>query len=106
MDYDMLNNPFNMSSYMNEISQGVPIGITVTSMNAEHFTPNKIVKMAFDNSESMKLYSGLYNIHSADFIYIKTNKPARRYNCFGHVILKLVNKHEGFDKDYAPKKES
>lgn len=106
LDYDMLNNPFNMSSYMNEISQGVPIGITVTSMNAEHFTPNKIIKMAFDNTESMKLYSGLYSIHSADFIYIKTNKPAKRYNCFGHVILKLVNKHEGFDKDYSPKKES
>ena len=105
LDYDMLNNPFNMSSYMFEKTPGVPLTIPITSMNPEHFTPNKIVKLGFDTTESQKLYSGLYNIKSVTFVYKQTDgNPSKRMNAFGHAIIELMNKHEGLDKDYEPKK--
>lgn len=102
LDYDMLNNPFNMSSYMNDISEGVPISFVMQSVNVENFTPNKIIKMTFDTSESQKLYSGLYNIKSAEFVYSRVQNSAKVYNCYGHVGLTLVNKHEGYDSTYIP----
>lgn len=105
LDYDMLNNPFNMSSYMFEKTPGVPISLAVTSMSPEHFTPNKIVKLSFDTGESNKLYAGLYSIQSASFVYRQTqSNPAKRFSAFGHAVLVLANKQEGFDKDYEPKK--
>lgn len=103
VDYDMLNNPYNMSSFMFEGSKGVPISFMVHSMNEEHFSPNKIIKMSFDTQETMKLYSGLYSIQSAVFVY-KQNEanPAKVFNAIGHVALSLCNKQEGYDKDYKP----
>lgn len=102
VDYDMLNNPFNMSSLMAEKSIGVPITIGLQNVNVNHFRANKMVKLNFDTPESKKLYSGLYNIKSATFYYTGTSNPSMRYNTHGSVLLTLCNKTEGFDKDYEP----
>jgi len=105
LDYDMLNNPFNMSSYVFEKTPGVPLTIPIASMNPEHFSPNKIIKLGFDNTESQKLYSGLYNIHSVTFIYRQTEgNPSKVFSAFGHAIVTVMNKQEGYDKNYEPKK--
>ena len=106
LDYDMLNNPFNMSSYVFERSQGVPLTIPIQSMNPEHFSPNKIIKLGFDTTESQKLYSGLYNIRSVSFIYRQTDgNPMKTMNAYGHAIITVMNKQEGYDKDYEPEKK-
>ena len=80
LDYDMLNNPYNMSSYVFEESQGVPISFAIMNMNPEHFTPNKNFRMVFDTPESNKLYGGIYNISAIEIEYRATNHPTKRYN--------------------------
>lgn len=103
IDYDMLNNPYNMSSYIAGTTIGVPIAFTLTGINCEHFSPNKRVRVNFDTPESKKLYVGTYNISSATFIYSTTKEPQRRFDTFGHVVLTLINKTDGFDKNYENK---
>lgn len=103
VDYDMLNNTYNMDSHMAEKSIGVPITIGLQNVNCTHFRANKTIKLNCDTPESKKLYSGLYNIYSATFYYIGSSHPGRRYLTTGNVLLKLCNKTEGFDKDYEPK---
>lgn len=102
VDYDMLNNPYNMSSTMYEKSIGVPITVGLQNVNLTHFRANKIIKVNMDTPESKKLYAGLYNIQSAIFYFKTLNNPSKRYSTYGHVLLKLCNKQEGFDKDYSP----
>ena len=102
LDYDMLNNPYNMSSYVYEESKGVPISFLLKNVNPDHFTPNKIVKMDFDTQEDIKLHAGLYNIETAVFIYMSSNNKTKRYNAFSSVVLQLCNKQEGYDFDYTP----
>lgn len=103
IDYDMLNNPYNMSSYIAKTSIGVPVAFNLTGINCEHFSPNKRVRLNLDTPESRKLYSGTYNISAATFIYYTTNEPNKRFDTFGHVLLSLINKTDGFDKDYKIK---
>src|SRR5574344_184985 len=103
VDYDMLNNPFNMSSFMYENSQGVPIAFTLVGVNSKHFSPNKNIKISFDTPESNKLYSGIYNIKSANYVFSTLNRPNARFRTFGHVTLTLFNKQDGYDKDYDVK---
>ena len=100
VDYDMLNNPYNMSSYMYEQAMGVPIMFNLTSVNIKNFAPNKNVRVIFDNVQSNKLYGGTYNIKSAQFIFKTLNEPGNRSRTFGHVILELCNKTDGHDQDY------
>ena len=102
-DYDMLNNNFNMSSYMYETTPGIEIGFALTAVNCEHFTPNKRIKLNLDSPESKKLYSGIYNIKEACFIDKTTSKVGEEFMTWGHCTLKLCNKTDGFDKDYSPK---
>lgn len=100
LDYDMLNNPFNMSSIMHEQSIGVPINFMLKSVNCHHFTPNKNLQINFTTPQSRKLYAGIYNIANVDFIYTTAARPSARFTTFGHAVLTVVNKIEGFDKDY------
>lgn len=103
LDYDMLNNPFNMNSFVYEKTPGVTLVFAITSMNPEHFTPNKLIKLGFDTPESQKLYSGVYNIQSVTFVYEQTKaNPNKRFSAFGHAILTLTNKHLGYDEVYTP----
>lgn len=102
LDYDMLNNPYNMSSYVFEESQGVPISFAIMNMNPEHFTPNKNFRMVFDTPESNKLYGGIYNISAIEIEYRTTNHPTKRYNTIASAVVTLCNKQEGYDKDYDP----
>lgn len=102
VDYDMLNNPLNMSSAMYEKSIGIPITIGLQNVNLTHFRANKIIKVNTDTPESKKLYAGLYNIHTAVFYFKTLNNPSKRYSTYGHVLLKLCNKTGGFDNDYSP----
>lgn len=103
MDYDMLNNPYNMTSYIAKTSVGVPVSFNLTGINCEHFTPNKRVRLRLDTLESEKLYAGTYNIASASFVYVTSESPRARFDTFGHVSLTLINKNDGFDKDYKVK---
>lgn len=105
LDYDMLNNPFNMQSEMYEQSKGVPVVFTLTNVNCKHFSPNKHVKLSMDLPASKKLYSGIYNIAGAEFVYTTIQKPNVKFSTYGHVMLTLCNKQEGFDKDYEPKED-
>lgn len=105
LDYDMLNNPFNMSSYMAEKSIGVPITFGLQMVNTEHFRPNMIISISTDTAESNKLYKGLYNIKSADFAYTVIPQPGKFFNSYASAFLTLCNKTEGYDKDYFPKSE-
>ena len=105
LDYDMLNNPFNMSSYMAEKSIGVPITFGLQMVNTEHFRPNMIISVSTDTAESNKLYKGLYNIKSADFAYTVIPQPGKFFNSYASALLTLCNKTEGYDKDYFPKSE-
>lgn len=103
LDYDMLNNPYNMSSYVFEESKGVPISFAIMNINPEHFTPNKNVKIIFDTPESNKLYSGVYNIESIEIVYEATKHPTKRYNTIASALITLCNKQDGYDKNYEPK---
>lgn len=105
VDYDMLNNQFNMNSYMYSTCLGVPISFMLTSVNYEDFTPNKRIKLNLDNPESRKLYSGLYNIARAKYYFNNTTKPGEEFMMFCHCNLTLVNKTDGYDKDYIPESE-
>ena len=104
VDYDMLNNPFNMSSYMFEQNIGVPVGFTLNSVDISHFTPNKNIKLAFDTPESNKLYSGIYNIKQATFIFNTLNQPNALFRTYGHVTLVLCNKSSQYDNSYTVQK--
>lgn len=103
MDYDMLNNPFNMSSYMAKTAIGVPVSFLLPRVNCEHFSPNKRVILKLDTPESRKLYEGTYNIASVTFIYENTRDPKRRFDTFCHAVVGLTNKTDGYDKDYEIK---
>lgn len=103
LDYDMLNNPYNMSSYAYEESKGVPITFLLPQVNPNHFKPNNIVKMKFDLPSDEKLYSGIYNIESVIFIYTASQNPLKRFSATANAILKLCNKQEGYDTEYYPK---
>jgi hypothetical protein len=102
IDYDMLNNPYNMSSYVYEDSKGVPITFSIAQINPTHFTPNKKIFMQFDSGSYNKLYSGIYNIESATFVYNRSPHATKKYNAFSGVVLTLCNKQEGLDKNYEP----
>ena len=99
-DYDMLNNAFNMSSYMYEKSLGVPISFVLTGINADHLSPNKNIRILCDTPESHKLYSGLYNIANVELVYENVSKQGKNFTTYCSAILKLVNKTEGYDEDY------
>lgn len=99
-DYDMLNNAYNMNSFMYEKSLGVTISFVLTGVNASHFTPNKNIRITCDTPESQKLYSGLYNISNVDLIYENTNRPGNFFTTYCHSVIKLVNKTDGYDADY------
>ena len=71
VDYDLLNNPFNMSSYMYEQSIGTVVNSNIAAINVKHFAPNKRVRLVLDSSESRKLYSGIYNIYRCQHVYNK-----------------------------------
>jgi len=105
VDYDMLNNPFNMSSFMHEKSIGVPITFGLEAINTEHFRPNMVINITTDTAESNKLYKGLYNIKSADFSYTVLGRPGKFFNAYASAAITLCNKTEGYDKDYEPKAE-
>ena len=100
-DYDMLNNPMNMSSFMYEKSLGVPISFVLSGINSSHFTPNKNIRITCDTPESHKLYSGLYNIANVDLVYENINKQGENYSTYCHAMIKLVNKTEGYDQNYT-----
>ena len=102
LDYDMLNNSFNMSSYMAERSIGVPITFVLQMVNTEHFRPNMLINVSTDTAESNKLYKGIYNIKSADFAYSVIPQPGKFFNTYATAAITLCNKIEGYDKDYAP----
>lgn len=102
LDYDMLNNAFNMSSYMAERSIGVPITFVLQMVNTEHFRPNMMISVSMDTAESNKLYKGLYNIKSADFSYIAVKEPGKLFNTYAAAAITLCNKIEGYDKEYEP----
>ena len=99
----MLNNPFNMSSYMAKTAIGVPVSFLLPRVNCEHFSPNKRVILKLDTPESRKLYEGTYNIASVTFIYENTRDPKRRFDTFCHAVVGLTNKTDGYDKDYEIK---
>ena len=103
MDYDMLNNPFNMSSYMAKTAIGVPVSFLLPRVNCEHFSPNKKVILKLDTPESRKLYEGTYNISSVTFIYENVRDPKRRFDTFCHAVIGLMNKVDGYDADYEIK---
>lgn len=100
VDYDLLNNPFNMSSYMYEQSIGTVVNSNIAAINVKHFAPNKRVRLVLDSSESRKLYSGIYNIYRCQFMYYTTNEQGKPFDMYCHANLTLFNKTEGYDKDY------
>ena len=102
LDYDMLNNNFNMSSYMHERSIGVPISFSLEGINTEHFRPNMMISITTDTPESNKLYKGIYSIKNADFIYVVPQTPGKFFNAYASGVLTLCNKIEGYDKEYEP----
>lgn len=102
VDYDMLNNPYNMSSYMYDKSKGVPIAFTMININPNHFTPNKTITMKFDTEENAKLYGGRYNIESIEFLYTRTPNPVYKFKAYCSALVTLSNKTEGSDKYYEP----
>lgn len=105
IDYDMLNNPYNMTSYVSKTSIGVPISFMLTAVNCDHFSPNKRIRLRLDTPEGEKLYSGTYNIASASFVYNTIQAPHARFDTFGHVSLTLINKTDGYDKNFKVKQE-
>lgn len=104
IDYDMLNNPYNMSSYMFEQNEGVPIGLTLDNVDIRDFAPNSRINVKFDNVQSNKLYSGNYNIKQANFVFNNIGTPNARFRTYGHVSLLLFNKRDGYNDDYAVEK--
>ena len=104
IDYDMLNNPYNMSSYMFEQNEGVPIGLSLDNVDVRDFAPNTRINVQFDNVQSNKLYSGNYNIKNASFVFNNIGTPNARFRTYGHVSLVLFNKRDGYDKTYAVQK--
>lgn len=101
IDYDMLNNPYNMSSYMFEQNEGVPIGLTLDNVDIRDFAPNTRINVKFDNVQSNKLYSGSYNIKSANFVFNNIGTPNAKFRTYGHVNLLLFNKRDGFNDSYT-----
>lgn len=104
VDYDMLNNTYNISSYMFEQNIGTPIFFVLGNVDITHFTPNMRINVKFDNSQSEQLYSGLYNIKNADFTFDVINQPNVRFRTYGHVALTLFNKTNGKDDGYTVEK--
>lgn len=104
VDYDMINNGYNMSSYVYETAMGTPVSFLLESVNCSDFTPNKRVKLILQNPTSYKLYSGVYNISRCQFIYETSGKTSERYHTYGHCIVTLCNKQDGLNKDYKPNK--
>ena len=101
-DYDMLNNPFLMTSNFHASHLGIPISFVLQRVKAEDFTPNKNVKVGIVQKEENKLYSGEYNIAAADFLYMNTKEPGERFKTFCSVSLTLTNNHRTHNKDYVP----
>jgi hypothetical protein len=89
---------------MFEQNIGVPVGFTLNSVDISHFTPNKNIKLAFDTPESNKLYSGIYNIKQATFIFNTLNQPNALFRTYGHVTLVLCNKSSQYDNSYTVQK--
>ena len=85
---------------MFEKSLGVPISFVMTGINDSHFSPNKNIRITCDTLESLKLYSGLYNIANIDFVYENVDKKGKNFSTYCHAMMKLVNKTEGFDEYY------
>lgn len=105
-DYDMINNPWLMASKFYSTNLGVPIMFAISSVNSEHFGPNKRVYTSFKTSEENKLYAGTYNIAKANFIYKNVGEVNLRYDTYCHVGLELINPEKVHNANYeAPSAE-
>jgi len=67
-DYDELNNPYNMSSYLNELENTAMIfTITLDNCNIDDFKPNMLVQLHFENTEQDINLGGMYHIYAVTF---------------------------------------
>lgn len=76
VDYDELNNPYNISSKFNEIeATGSIITVALTNVNIIDFKPNKMVEMHFADTRKEYDYGGTYHIISVTEMYLDSKMP-------------------------------
>ncbi|MGL4950071.1 MAG: hypothetical protein ACRC5M_06785 [Anaeroplasmataceae bacterium] len=76
VDYDELNNPYNMSAFIKSANLGTLITISkLHGMSEEDFKPNTIIKLTIkDDDIRANEYNGLYSIVMCSIIYTKTKQ--------------------------------
>lgn len=79
VDYDELNNVFNMSSKFNEVeSQAQRINITLQNIKLSDFSVNKLIELHYQNTNKNNALGGKYYLNSVTFSF--ANLPSAKLN--------------------------
>jgi hypothetical protein len=70
VDYDELNNVFNMASKFNEVeAQAQKISIVLQNVNINDFTVNKFIELHFQNTDKNNKLGGVYYLNGVYFSF-------------------------------------
>lgn len=92
LEYDELNNPYNLTALMRKNTMNMVVPITVKGVDMEAFTPEKIVQLNIDDQAKTLEYGGSYCIRNAVFEFIPNRDVKNRFEttCIGSIALSRV----------------
>jgi hypothetical protein len=93
LDYDELQNPYNMASYFNELEANAkPMHLSVENINIMDFKPNKLVNLHFlEQAKNMRL-GGVYHINIITQVFVPINPSTTpEMQCMGDMFLSRRN---------------
>lgn len=93
LEYDELNNPFNLMSKMREQLLNVVLPITVRGVDLDAFTPEKMVELEImDDLGKQKEYGGKYCIRNVIYVFAPEKNVENRFEttCVAQLTLSKV----------------
>lgn len=90
MDYDELNNPYNMTALMRKNTITTMIPLIVKSVDIDSFTPEKTISLKIADLGKNNEYGGSYSIKSVHIIFQPDKSVNNRFETTAIANLQLI----------------
>lgn len=92
IEYDELNNPYNMLSYVRRENTNIAVPITVNGVDLDVFSPEKKVILEIDDINKNIEYGGSYCIRNVIYTFVSGKNVNERFStvCVARVTLSRV----------------
>jgi hypothetical protein len=88
LDYDELNNPYNMATLFNTIESTQNMYMfNLNGVCVDSFKPNKYIELAFINTEKNNKYGGIYNLIHNTLQFIPPSYATKELICNARVAI-------------------